>query len=184
MPTVSADTLNFFPGSLIIVILINHLATHKTQPSIMLLWYLHLLCLIGSVVGQSCPSPPVNVDNASCIPISSWEDFLEAIRTQQTSTELLFCPFTVTKEPKEPITIKHHLSLLCQQPGQCVMSMANGRDGRFIKIKGSQAQVTIFGFVFKNGGDHFSGPLYSAIQIAYKAGAGKKQLFCNCDFIG
>jgi hypothetical protein len=64
------------------------------------------------------------------------------------------------------------------------MSMAKSRGGRFIKIKGSQAQVTVFGFVFMNAGDRSSGLLYSAIQICYRAGAGKKQLFCNCDFIG
>ena len=151
----------------------------------MLLRLIMLLCT-GSVAGQSCPYPLPNVDNASCIAVSSWEDFSEAIRTNQDSRELVFCPFSVIKESVEPIQINSNVSLLCQAAGQCVISKssASDRGGRFIKIKGSQAQVSVYGFVFMNGGDHYGDSLYSAIQISYQAGAGRNQIFCNCNFVG
>ena len=151
----------------------------------MLLLLIMLLCT-GIVAGQSCPFPVAYVENASCIAVSTWEDFSEAIRTNQDSRELVFCPFSVIKESVEPIQINSKVSLLCQAAGQCVMiiSSASDRGGRFIKIKGSQAQVSVYGFVFMNGGDHYGDSLYSAIQISYQAGAGRSQIFCNCNFVG
>jgi len=60
------------------------------------------------------------------------------------------------KESLEPIRINSNVPLLCQAAGQCVTikSYALDRGGRFIKIKESQAQVSVYGFVFVNGGDH------------------------------
>ena len=153
------------------------------SPQVVLLF---ILLLNGLVLIQSCPDQSDITSNSLCLSVDSWEDF-ESIISNNQSEVLIFCPFSITKESFDPIDIEKKVSILCQQQGQCIIGMSafsGGKGGRFIKITGSQAQVTIFGFVFLHGGDHSSGSLGSTIHIGFRAGDGKTQFICSSAFIG
>ena len=144
-----------------------------------------LCCAFTSVASQSCPTS--NQPTDPCIPVVTWDDFTNVISAANSSDQVVFCPFLITKSTANPFLIQKKITIMCQQQGQCIVdSSSSNNGGRFFKIKGSQAQVTLYGFVFKNAGDHSSGGgVYSAIHIVFQAGGGTmKQLFCSCEFIG
>lgn len=146
----------------------------------------HLFLLMTGALSQSCPDPS-DFNSSPCLSVGSWEDFERTLSSKQ-SDRYIFCPFSISKISMDPLIIEDKVSILCQQPGKCIISMSafsGGKGGRFIKIAGSEAQVTIYGFVFHHGGDHSIAGLFgSTIHIAYKAGDGKTQVICNSDFIG
>lgn len=137
------------------------------------------------VLSQSCPDPS-DLSMSACLSVRNWDDFQRIISNKQ-SEKYIFCPFSISKDAFDPLIIEDKVSILCQQSGKCIISMStfsDGKGGRFIKITGSQAQVTIHGFVFSHGGDHSTGVLGSTIHIGFKAGDGKTQVICSSEFVG
>lgn len=144
-----------------------------------------IFMLFRSVVSQSCPNPS-DLSSSLCLSVGTWEDFQRIVSSNQ-SENLIFCPFSISKETEEPLLIEKRVSILCQHVGQCIVALSafsGGRGGRFIRINGSEAQVTVSGFIFFRGGDHSTGSLGSTIHVGYKAGDGKTQLICNSEFKG
>lgn len=159
----------------------KHKSFELMLPTSLLLFFL----LIKGVLSQSCPDQS-DLNSSPCLSVGSWEDFETILSTKQ-SEKYIFCPFSISKDTIDALVIDDKVSILCQQPGECIIGMSafsGGKGGRFIKITGSQAQVTIYGFVFLHGGDHSTGVLGSTIHIGFKAGDGKTQVICNSDFIG
>ncbi len=136
--------------------------------------------ILSGATSQTCPVPPTSPD---CLTIITWDQLANAIASH---SDIVFCPFSITKSSSSPLLLEKTVKLICQEEGGCIIDHSPTSSGRrFFKIRGRNAQVTISGFVFKNGGDRsFPNTLSSALHIGYLAGDGAQQLFCNCDFIG
>eukprot|EP00978_Attheya_sp_CCMP212_P035384 scaffold153703_cov39-Attheya_sp.AAC.1 len=89
----------------------------------------------------ACPSLAAKV-NEPCTNVNGWEEFLMAVEQNTTDSEVVFCPFDVTKELDDRnAEIIYSTSVICPT-GQCII---NG-PGKHFEVN---AASTLQGFIFR-----------------------------------
>ena len=119
-----------------------------------------------SVTKDVCERVATNTD--SCISVGSFEEFKAQV--ERASGTLIFCPFTLNKNPNEMLYISTNVQLVCKEPKECRIKGSNSH----IQIVGEFAKVFFQGFVFE-------GASTAAVHIL--SSARQPHIFCNCHFV-
>lgn len=123
--------------------------------------------LSGTQSPESCERVSTN-SKSPCIQIDTFTELKSEV--ENVSGTLVFCNFTVNKQPYEKLQITTDVKLICVESGGCRIRGSK----RQVQISGLSARVFFQGFVFEYATN-------TAVHI--KSSAQGTQSFCNCQFL-
>lgn len=137
--------------------------------------------VFSNIAAETRCIPPLAQFNKPCEHIMDWVGFKNVISSAKAGEKMHFCPFSITKPSNDKLLIEKSIMLLCQsEANSCMINAEGSTEGTIVQIKGDDAEVTMFGFVFMN-----AGASSSAVHVGFNAGLGvKKQTLCSCSFMG
>ena len=135
----------------------------------------HAIILLH-VNGQSCPKIP----DHPCTPVENWDSFVDVMNFSGPN-DLILCRFNIQKPiGSSALVIADSVTVLCLEPGHCIINTAPYGERGILKIKG-HAKATFYGFVFQASRTSIFNK-FSAVHITF--GTLMKQTFYRCTFRG
>mmetsp|Transcript_31089 Transcript_31089/g.68256 ORF Transcript_31089/g.68256 Transcript_31089/m.68256 type:complete len:833 (+) Transcript_31089:362-2860(+) len=110
-----------------------------------------LISLLSSIPTALADCPEydgVGASSGGCTAVKTYAEFKAAVKDAQKikGTNLVFCPFSITKEEDEsPVLLYGDIQLTCRYKNFCYIS----GEGSHVILYGAKTKATIVGFVFR-----------------------------------